>query len=287
MKILCCTDGSEGSRAILPHVRRMAEVFDAEVVLARVMDPRTDAAFEVHPSLEEALRRVEIRWQGELEALLSGAGIEGSVLIPRREWGKDIADAIIDAAKAVGADFVAMSSRGSGALRHALLGSVALGVISRSDLPVMTVAGEQPVRGSGPYHLVVTTDGSADSRSVAAGIAPLLAGGKARVTVLAVAMMNLRETEPDAVARVRPEMEAFASLLPAGVEADVSIEAMPTGSDASIVISRVAEELGADAIASATHGHTAIRHLVAGSVALGVLKKASGPVILVRSKPAG
>ena len=81
--------------------------------------------------------------------------------VPLREWGKDTADAILQTADDTDAKLIAIATRGSGALRHALFGSVALGVISKTNLPVLTVAGNPPVReGQGPYHVVVTTDGS-------------------------------------------------------------------------------------------------------------------------------
>jgi len=45
---------------------------------------------------------------------------------------------------------------------------------------------------------------------------------------------------------------------------------------------RAASEANANAIAMATHGTSALRHVLAGSTALGVLGRAEIPVILVR-----
>lgn len=285
MKILACTDGSEGSLTILPHVRRMAVALGAEVVMARVLDPRLDAAAEVASSLEVALGRVQERWEADLRGMLNSIDVPGKVLVPHRPWGKDVADAIHDAADAEGAELVAMSSRGSGAFRHALLGSVAMGVIGRADLPVLTVAGSHLAReDDGPYHIVITSDGSPDSRSVFELLKPLLLPGKTKVSLLEVVTMKAKESEAEARARVLPGLEALRSRVPAGVETNAYAEAVPSGSSAATVIALVAQRLGADAIACATHGHTALRHLVAGSVALGVLQKAGMPVLLLKSK---
>jgi nucleotide-binding universal stress UspA family protein len=45
----------------------------------------------------------------------------------------------------------------------------------------------------------------------------------------------------------------------------------------------VAEEVDAELICMATHGESALRHFVAGSVALEVLSKTRRPVVLVRA----
>ncbi|NUQ56718.1 MAG: universal stress protein [Dehalococcoidia bacterium] len=46
----------------------------------------------------------------------------------------------------------------------------------------------------------------------------------------------------------------------------------------------VAEDTHADLIAMSTHGHGAMRHLLAGSVALDVLGHSPVPLILVRCR---
>ena len=57
--------------------------------------------------------------------------------------------------------------------------------------------------------------------------------------------------------------------------------------EASDVILRVAEELGADLIALGTHGRTGLQRLLAGSVAEAVLRKAKCPVLALRSAELG
>ncbi|MGB4863002.1 MAG: universal stress protein, partial [Tepidiformaceae bacterium] len=94
MKILVCTDGSPGSLAVLPHAGRFASAVGAEIVLTRVLDPRVDAASVVSPSLEAAVTTVQTSWEAGLREVLSAAGLSGSVMVPRRAWGKEVADAI-------------------------------------------------------------------------------------------------------------------------------------------------------------------------------------------------
>ncbi|MGE0601126.1 MAG: universal stress protein [Dehalococcoidia bacterium] len=284
MKILVCTDGSAPSLAVVPHVRRLATALDAEVTLVRVLDSRVDAASEVAARLNDAVAVVRAGWEKELEETLAGAGIAGTVAVPVRQWGKDTADAILHTAKDTGADLIAIATRGTGAIRHALLGSVAMGVISKTTLPVLTVA-ESPAErtGNGPYHIVVTTDGSPDSLSIFAALNTILVPEKTRVTLLEI----IRQKGAETVDEARERLQSLVANFPEGVEATVHVRAVPESANIAATIINAATELHADAIASATHGHSARRHLVAGSTALGVVGSAGMPVILVKSSAAG
>jgi nucleotide-binding universal stress UspA family protein len=286
MNILVTTDGSDRSLCILPHAARLAAALDATLNLARVLDPRADAAGVVAERLDAAVAEVRAAWEAELRGVLTARGIAGEPHIIERRWGEDVPSAIRRAAADLGAVLIAMESRGAGAIRHAVLGSVTMGVVGSADLPVMTLTDCPPVPGSGePYHLLVTTDGSPDARSVFPALGPLLRPGRFRVTLCEVAIMRAQETEAQARARTLPGLEALRPRLPAGVEVGYRIPVVPPGAGIDTAIIEAAVEVGADAIASATHGYSARRHLVAGSTALGVVRRAPVPVILVRSSP--
>ena len=288
MKILVTTDGSERSLCVLPHAARFATATGAELTLVRVLDPRTDAAGEVAPHLEEALERVRARWRDELAGVLAARAISGGVHVAERKWGEDVPATIHRAADELGATLLAMDSRGTGAIQHALFGSVTLGVISKAGLPVMTLGGCPPLPGyDGAYHLLITSDGSADARSVLTGLAGVLAPGGIRVTLLEIAIMKALEPEAEAEARALASLQPLIDRLPPGIEAEAVARVVPPGAGVDAAIAAAARELRADAIASATHGHSARRHLVAGSTALGVVKLAEVPVILVKSHAAG
>ncbi|MFN8616815.1 MAG: universal stress protein [Dehalococcoidia bacterium] len=286
MRFLVCLDGSPRSLDVLPHAVRLANAVGSEVVLTRVLDDRVDAARVITPDLESAVKQVEAAWQTDLDQRLAATGVPGRAVIVRREWSKELADAITALASAEDAAVIALSSRGSGALRHAILGSVAMGVISRSPVPVMATGTrvEAPAAGRGGYHLVITSDGSPDARSVFAGLRPLLDAGHVRVTLLEIAVPRQGESEAAARWRATEDLSALTSRLPAGVEAAVEVRVVPPGAGIDTAILAAVGDLGADAVAMATHGHSARRHLVAGSTALGVLGLAEIPVILVKSR---
>jgi nucleotide-binding universal stress UspA family protein len=286
MKILVTTDGSERSLCVLPHAARFATATGAELTLMRVLDPRTDASGDIAPSLEEALVQVRERWTAELGAVLAERGIAGETHIAERKWGEDIPTTIHRAADETAATLLAMDSRGTGAIRHALFGSVTMGVISKADLPVMSLGGCPPLPGyDGIYHLLITSDGSPDARSVFAGLGEVLAPAKVKVTLLQVVVMQALEPEAEAEARGLSELRPLLERVPAGVEAAAMARVIPPAGGIDTAIAGAAADIRADAIATATHGHSARRHLVAGSTALGVVKLADVPVILVKSHP--
>lgn len=286
MKFLVCLDGSQRSLDVIAHAAKLAGATGAELVLLRVLDPRVDAAGVVTPDLESAVRRVEADWTSSMEQQLAASGATGSVVVARREWSKEIADAITATAGAEDAALIALSSRGSGAFRHALLGSVAMGVISRGAAPVLAAGARValPATDRAGYHLVITSDGSPDARSVFEGVRPLLATRAVRVTLLEIVTLYLNETEQAAKWRITEGLSELRKRLPDGLEVGMEVRAAPPGAGIDTAIVSVARELGADAIAMATHGHSARRHLIAGSTALGVLGMAEVPVILVKSR---
>src|SRR5690606_24465674 len=123
---------------------------------------------------------------------------------------------------------IGMSSHGRGAIAHAILGSVALDVVAKADLPVMVLTGCPPApTGSGPLHLLVTYDGSDDAKRAVEGLGRLLVPGKVKVTLFEVAVMSALETESEADARVRGPLERLAADMPDGIDCDVRIQVVP------------------------------------------------------------
>lgn len=270
MNILVTTDGTEQSLCILPHAARIAEALGAGLVLGRVLD-KGDAA-SVRSELQNALQSHQVT---------------GDALVIERRQGEDVAAAIHRAADELPAGMLAMASRGRGAIKHAIFGSVSLDVVARADLPVMVLTGCPPAsRQDDVFHVLVTYDGSPDARSVFEMLVPLLVAGRTRVTLLEVAVMSALETESEAAERVRPGLEALAARIPDDIPCNVEIRVVPPAAGIDTAIAVTAKELGVDAIASATHGHSARRHLVTGSVAQGVVKQSEVPVILVKSRAA-
>jgi nucleotide-binding universal stress UspA family protein len=138
--ILVPLDGSELSRAILPHARVMATLTGARVTLFTVIEP---VLVGPPPGMPGAAAPVpsEVEARAELSAALSeqaaelrelGLKAEAMVVVdpsPRR--------AILDYAEAQGVNLIAMSTHGRRGLAKLMAGSVAMEVLHHTTVPML------------------------------------------------------------------------------------------------------------------------------------------------------
>ncbi len=138
-RILIPLDGSTLSNGILPHAEVIAKAMDSELILLYVI-PGTVPEFAVQsvtPAINiyhEAESEMKIYLKRECSKL-EKKGLRATYLI--REG--TVAETILEVAKIMEADMIAMSTHGrTGALRL-LFGSVTEGVVHQSPLPVMVI----------------------------------------------------------------------------------------------------------------------------------------------------
>ena len=121
-RVVVPLDGSALAESILPLILQIAGPLDFEVTLLRVVPPAewdtVDA--EAAPYLE--------RVAGEL----AGKGVRVRTEVRRGDPAKEI----VTVARDVGADLIAMTTRGLSGLGSVLLGSVAEAVLHTADLPL-------------------------------------------------------------------------------------------------------------------------------------------------------
>ena len=285
INILVTTDGSQPSRRVLPHATRLAAACGGRITLARVLNPLVDLGSELATHVAAAAGRVAEEWRIALDASLAASGVEGAGLVVVQQHGEDTHDAILRAAAEQQAAIIAIHSRGAGALRHALLGSVAMGVLGDSEYPVM-LTGEHVEAPSheGTYKLLMTSDGSASSLAIVRVLAPLLEGKDVAIKLVRVCEPRSGRPGPEAEQEsCRQQLESVRRLLPAGIACECDCSAAAHEQPTAQVIVEAALTADADAIAMSTHGHGALHHLLAGSVALDVLARSPLPTILARS----
>jgi len=287
INILVTTDGSQPSRRVLPHATRLAAACGGRITLTRVLNPMIDLAGELATRVDAASARVAEEWRTALEGSLaaSASGVEGTGLVAIQQRGEDTHDTILRAAAEQEAAIIAIHSRGAGALRHALLGSVAMGVLGGSARPVMLTGEhvEAPSR-AGTYRLLMTSDGSASSLAIVRSLPPLIAGKDVAIKLVRVCEPRSGRPGPEAEQEsCRQQLESVRRLLPTGIPCECDCAAAAHEQPTAQAIVEAAISADVDAIAMATHGHGALHHLLAGSVALDVLARASLPVILARS----
>lgn len=136
--ILVPHDFSERSKIALDVARRWAQAFDASLTLLHVVEPLIYPEFyAVDVMSDEVLHKVEQRSQ---EAIQAAAEEQlGDIPHTLKVVSGRAVDAIVDEALVDRHDLVIMATRGLSGFEHLLLGSVAEGVVRRSQVPVLTV----------------------------------------------------------------------------------------------------------------------------------------------------
>jgi len=139
-RIVVPLDGSALSEAMLPEAAALARLFGARIFLLSVLSPPFPLASPYLPHEAEEEQKRLTRMQS-LERYLEGKVTD----LRKREVDaevkvaadRDPAEAILDHAATVGADLVAMSTRGRGGVARMVVGSVADKVIRGATVPVL------------------------------------------------------------------------------------------------------------------------------------------------------
>ena len=296
-RLVVGVDGSPGSRAALGHALTTAarRGGDVEVVCTfpLILSWTGGAPLDVpHADVirdeTEAVTRdlvAEVRADPAV-AVVPGVG---EVPVTLRVTVGPAAQELVDRSR--DADLLVVGSRGRGAVRSALLGSVALHCATHAHCPVVVV---RPTAVGRPQQarIVVGLDGS--DRSRAALVAAVDEAGRRGADVVAVAAYqpvdywadpsNLPFPSPDEIradvlrgARAVVREVLSTTGLPGVPVPHVRIEVMQ-GAAADLLV-EVAEE--ADLLVVGSRGRGALRGLLLGSVALHCVLHATCPVLVV------
>jgi nucleotide-binding universal stress UspA family protein len=283
--ILAAVDGSPLAAAALMLAGGVAQRHGARLtVLTAVPGPRTailplgmavdsavDAAAEATRILDEATARVPA----------------GMTVSTRTEWAPP-AHAIAREVERSGHDLVVLGSRGRGALRSTLLGSVARSVVGSSAVPVLVVKGDPACVTGRPFsRILVAVDGTEESEFALMQAADIARAEGATLTVLTVisvrrtpgmpesALVRLqcdavefgRSVLDDALARVAGSATTSIRLVWGQVEPAILAE-IETGSHDLLVIG--------------SRGRGTVRATLLGSVGYAMLRRATIPVLIAR-----
>jgi nucleotide-binding universal stress UspA family protein len=281
-------DGSELAHKALPYAAALARVTHGRLVLVRAIE--TWAATVPQAIQQELERKPGAEADLDLEAAaLRGQGLD----VTTAAYVGEAAAAIDAAAASHHADTIVMSTHGRSGIARLAYGSVAERVLGRAHLPVLLVPPHAqqswPAAGS---RIVVPLDGSPRAESALAPARELARLLGAALTVLQVIeppnlayaagapMGAIPELAPEKWANdVRPYGEQVAERLrKAGL--DASSEVL-VGYVAPTIVD-VAQRERASAIVMATHGRTGLARAFMGSVANGVISRATTPMLAIR-----
>jgi nucleotide-binding universal stress UspA family protein len=301
-EIVVPVDGSPFGELALPVAMGIACRSGGEVRIVTVVTPLSEMGVDKKADADEeerlvlACRSVE-HYQEELQkrVILSGCDVPISC---HCETGP-VVDELEKHASEVGSDLLVMTTHGRGPLRRAWLGSVADGLLRRTPCPILAI---RPVEGEELsleervfQHILVTLDGSPESREILPFARGLAGAFQARISLLRVIPPHFPLTPPftshsshgfrglkeeEAAARRSLEAEAEA-LRDEGIDTSVEIR---TGVHPADGILDVAAEEEVDLVAMATHGRGGVARLILGSVADKVIRGGSVPVLLHRAR---
>lgn len=286
MRILVTTDGSERSLRVLPHAAAFAHATGSALTLLRVLEPKRDAPGDGHPK-HEVLQRVSARCRDDMQSLLGREGVKGEAAVAATYSGEHVHDSILRSAQELGATMVAMDTRGSNAVRRVLVGSVAMGVLRNSPLPVMA-SGPRIVRAaartpSGAYRMAAAVDSSPESLEVLRALLPFVDPDRMRLLLLHVYAPTFGDRgERREVEEYRRRLEGLRGMFPSGLAVEVRVPAFSGLGGVEGLIVDEAQAFDANALAMSTHGRTATSQVLMGSVAMAVLRRSPLPVILAR-----
>jgi len=200
---------------------------------------------------------------------------------------------IIDTARAVDADLIALGSRGRGRLGALILGSVSAEVVSHAPMSVLVA------RSRGPFRRVVL----ADDGSPAAARAREIVGTWAVFTHAAITVACVAYAVPVLVSVLPSASTPLLGAHPAGTiaearrrrdrildEAGRALEArghhvqlVGAEGDPAARILDVAADVGADLIVSGSRGLSGVDQVLMGSVARNLLHAATCSILIARS----
>jgi len=295
--ILVPIDLSEASRAGLKVASDLVRRFAARMSVLHV-DSATAGLAEVLattgelPDMREAAGRhlagVREKTERFVEKTL-GPGAKPPISVIEALF---VAEAIVEFAKEREAEWICMSAAGHQGWRHLFLGSVTAEVVRRSPIPVLTYRGRGEDSRDFVYDdfhrvLVAVDLGEASRHLVEAGRA--LAGPKGELTLLHVidvapeyGLYGVPLVIPaESLDAAREWTEGALDRLTKGVDDDVLQPLKVLAGRPAERILATEKELTPDITVVGTHGRHGLDRLMLGSVAERVVRRATGPVLVM------
>jgi nucleotide-binding universal stress UspA family protein len=294
MRVLLATDGSESAKNAVETVRTLALPAGSIIHLVAVLPGTPElfgAAWDAYvPGDAEA---IEGQMMAELDTALDA--IKARLERPEVRVEEEVlrgraATRIVEAAKAFRADLVVVGSRGMGAWKRLLLGSVSAEIVDHASMPVLVA--RRPTVG----RVILGDDGSDGARAAARLLArfPALAGQGVKVVAVAeilnaaalgfspavsgAFMTEMIESTADAEERLADVTRVTASIL---ANANIPTETEVVSGDPAHELVRMARASEADLVVVGTTGLTGVARAVLGSVARNVLINARCSVLIV------
>ncbi len=284
-RILFPTDLSETAEGAFGYAIQLAKTCGAEIHVLNVRAPRTpetDGAFAfVHAEDESAGIWSEANRTVDLKG--------GVRVVHAQVHTAPVVQGITEYAAQEGMDVIVMGTHGRGGLARLFLGGVTSGVAQKSCCPVLAV--HENAREDVPKMktILAAVDFSRYSRSVVEAASDLARSFGAELFLLHV--LEVPDIMPDAALLpiVPPDVtgvvrEAQERLVRDVEGLDLRYKVDVRVGDAAVAIAECAEEIRANLIVLASHGHTGLGRLLMGGTTERILEVAGCPVFIVKSE---
>ncbi len=291
-RILVATDFSPHADRALNHALELAKLFGAELEIfsSAYVPPQALAAVALGmaPGLIDDARK-EVRQKVDT---LAGHLRARDVRATGATSSEEPSTAICARAKEIRADLIALGTRGHTGLAHVVMGSVAERVARLAPCAVLSAHAESPAPA--PYRRVlVPTDFSPDSDAAVAWAKQVVTRTSGKLVLVhaydltqlaltgspltagAVASAGIEKALADSA---RAKLAELAQSL-RGVDVETHISA----SRPDPAIHEAAERTHADLIVMGTRGRSGLAHVLLGSTAERVIRRAQLPVVTVKA----
>jgi nucleotide-binding universal stress UspA family protein len=286
MKILLAVDPPEQSNAAISTVAQRPWPPNTIVEVLSVVEP--SYVLDV-PSLVEGLQEAAEGTAQSAADQLRSSGLDATASV----LCGDAKAVIVDHARAIGADFVVVGSRGTSGLTRFLLGSVAAAVARFAPCSVEVVRAaptDEPRRTA--MRILLATDGSECSQLAARSVAerPWPAGTEFRVVSVPelsapvlqmISHSAMDKLRGDAMKRAEDAETAAEEVLANANLAESGTVAASAATPKEIILQN-AEEWGADLIVCGSHGRHGLSRFLLGSVSEAIASHAKCSVEIIR-----
>ena len=298
-RILCPVDFSEISRHAFDRALAVARSYNGEVAVMHVLHLPAHLPAQAYEPPGPGPRGFEVPDRAHISSELTRfLGLEQASDVPVHqeivEVGAIHKEILIQASR-MSADLIVMGTHGRSGIEHLFLGSVAEKTLRTSPVPVLTVppkASEQAAPGMPFRTILCAVDFSPDSARALSYAASLAQHAGGRLTIMHVAETMILGYDPRGgsfdieglskatVALARTQLQEYAASVTAGAS---PVETVLGEGKPYTEILREAEHRGAELIVVGVHGRSAFDRLVFGSTADNLVRRATCPILTVRS----
>jgi nucleotide-binding universal stress UspA family protein len=290
-EILVAFDGSANSKRACELAAILAKGYKSKILLAHVLLPITILTASLRYEYETSMENKANLEALKMESRVKRDGIEDVKARILRSTKRSIADSLIDLSVKENADLIVSGTRGQGAFRRMLLGSVSTNLLNHAACPVLVVRKRAYQVQTQLRKIMVATDGSKSANQAVELATSIAIVAGAELTIVHVLYLS-----PMVYGGYPPAMDKFYGDIRkdgARIISEASKIADKNGVSAKTklieknrtpvwAITSAANEGKFDLIVLGTRGMGGLKKVILGSVANGVVHYANTSVLVTR-----